>query len=125
MAVTTLVLAIVGTATGVGSLAWQFKTWKLSGWNLDVTAYWDTRRQEVIVEITNTGRQECAISEVRYFLEDTSGTPSAFPQIFVSDYGPLPALLAASAEEIVTRSRSLLKSGSGQAENLTSPGSTK
>jgi hypothetical protein len=68
-----LVVAIIGAATGLGSLLWQFTTWKRSGWDLDVIAYWDTRRQKIIVEITNTGRQECVISEVRYFLDRVIG----------------------------------------------------
>jgi hypothetical protein len=104
MAVTALVVAIIGAATGLGSLFWQFTTWKRSGWDLEVVAYWDSRRQEIIVEITNAGRQECVISEVRYFLEGTSDTPADFPDISLSDHGPLPASLAGSAQAVLTRS---------------------
>jgi hypothetical protein len=103
MAIAALVVAIIGTATGLGSLFWQFTTWKRSGWDLDVIAYWDHRRQETVVEITNTGRQECVISEVRYFVDDTSEKPSDFAErtFFVND--PLPAPLAASAKSSFTR----------------------
>jgi hypothetical protein len=103
MAVAALVVAIIGAATGLGSLFWQFTTWKRSGWDLDVVAYWDSRRQEIIVEITNAGRQECVISEVRYFLDDTSETPGDFPErTFFDDY-PLLTSLAASAKSILAR----------------------
>jgi hypothetical protein len=104
MAVTALVVAIIGAATGLGSLFWQFTTWKRSGWDLEVVAYWDSRRQEIIVEITNAGRQECVISEVRYFLEGTSDTPADFPDISLSDHDPLPASLAGSARAVLTQS---------------------
>jgi hypothetical protein len=104
MVVAALVVAIVGAATGLGSLFWQFTTWKRSGWDLNVVAYWDSRRQEITVEITNTGRQECVISEIRYFLEDTSKTPAEFPSRTFHDYDPLHAPLAASAKTVLTRS---------------------
>jgi hypothetical protein len=101
MAVAALVVAIIAAVTGLGSLFWQFTTWKRSGWNLDVVAYWDIHGQEVVVEVTNTGRQECVISEVRYFVDDTSGTALFAGRVFGED-GP-PAPLAASAESVLTR----------------------
>lgn len=104
MTVAALAVAITGAASGLGSLLWQFVTWKRSGWDLDVISYWDYRRQEIVTEITNTGRQECVISEARYFVEDTSKTPADFPEIFFSDHGPLPAPLGASAHIELARS---------------------
>jgi hypothetical protein len=103
MAVAALVVAIIGAATGLGSLFWQFTTWKRSGWDLDVVAYWDHRGQEIVVEITNAGRQECVISEVRYFVDDTSETPADFAERTFFDHDPLPAPLAASAKSFLTR----------------------
>jgi len=103
MAVAALVVAIIAAATGIGSLGWQFMTWRRSGWDLDVTAYWDRRRQEIVVELTNTGRLECTISEVRYIWEDTSERPAAFPEGVIFDHDPLPAPLAASARRVLTK----------------------
>ena len=86
MVVAALVVAIVGAATGLGSLFWQFTTWKRSGWDLNVVAYWDSRRQEITVEITNAGRQECVISRnkvlPRGHQQDASRVPKQnFPRL--------------------------------------------
>lgn len=104
MVVAALIVAIIGAATGLGSLFWQLTTWKRSGWDLNVVAYWDSRKQEITVEITNTGRQECVISEIRYLLEDTSKTPAEFPSRIVFGDDPLHAPLAASAKTVLTES---------------------
>lgn len=104
MTAAALVVAIVGAATGLGSLVWQFATWRRSGWDLDVAAYWDSRTQQIIVEITNIGRQDCVVSEVRYFLENTGEGPVGFPQRVFFDYDPMQTPLAASAKKVLMRS---------------------
>jgi hypothetical protein len=101
MAVAALTVAIIAAVTGLGSLLWQFATWKRSGWDLDVMAYWDFQRQEVVAHVTNTGRQECTVSEVWNFVYDTSGTAPSAGKVFPG-HG-LPAPLTASAESVFTR----------------------
>jgi hypothetical protein len=85
MAVWAYVVGGIGAVTGVLSLGWQIRTWKQAGWRLDVDAYWDKRRQEIVVEITNTGRTRCVISEIRYFLKDLSPQPAKGPDRVLFD----------------------------------------
>jgi len=65
------------------------QAFRRSGWVLDVDSWWDIEEDHARVEITNTGRQACVISEIRYFISATEvagGLP--FPEMFFSDVGP-------------------------------------
>ena len=70
MALTALVVAIVSALLSAGALLQSILSFRRSGWDLDVDAWWDTHDKLVHVEITNVGRQACVISEVRYFISD-------------------------------------------------------
>lgn len=103
MAAATLAVAIVGAATGIGSLAWSCVSWRRTGWNLDVDLWWDFHGQLVHVEIVNTGRQECVLSEIRYFVEDLTESRGPWSEWVIFDSEDLPGPIAPSAKVEITK----------------------
>lgn len=96
-------VAIVGAATGIGSLVWNYVSWRREGWNLDVDVWWDSHDQLVYVEITNTGRQECALSEIRYFINDLGDARGSGLESVIFDSDDLPGPIAPSVNIELTK----------------------
>lgn len=72
----TLALGVVGTATGIGSLIWQFITWRQSGPRVIVEAelaVGDENRWTLQVTARNIGRSPISITGIR--IEDPKGGP--------------------------------------------------
>jgi hypothetical protein len=104
MALTALVVAIVSALLSAGALLQSILSFRRSGWDLDVDAWWDTHDKLVHVEITNVGRQACVISEVRYFISDrTKSSDVRFGESAFFDYDAVPEPIAPSAKIEITK----------------------
>jgi hypothetical protein len=111
VAVAALVVAIASALFTGAAWLQSTQAFRRSGWVLDVDSWWDIEEDRAHVEITNTGRQACVISEIRYFISSTkvpSGVP--FPEMFFSDEGPADPV-DPSAKIEITRSFGELPEG--------------
>ena len=79
-------------------------SFRRSGWNLNVDAWWDYHDKQAHVAITNVGRQACVISEIRYFITDrTNSQDVTFGETVFFDYDAVPEPIAPSATIEITK----------------------
>jgi hypothetical protein len=100
-----LIVAIVSALLSAGALLQSVLSFRRSGWNLTVDAWWDDLYNQVHVEITNVGRQACVISEIRYFISDRTNSPDMmFGETVFFDNDAAPEPIAPSAKIEITKS---------------------
>ncbi len=75
MALTALVVAIVSALISAGALLHNIWSFRRTGWDLKVNAWWDGINKQVYVRIINIGRQACVISEISYHITDLAPEP--------------------------------------------------
>lgn len=87
-----------------GALLQSILSFRRSGWQLGVSAWWDVYDNLVHVEIINIGRQSCVISEIRYFVSSRIPSPKlAFGQTVFFDHDVVTQPIAPSAKIEITR----------------------
>ena len=103
MAAASLVVAIVAVVIAFGALVQSARAFRRSGWVLDVDTYWDKAEDCAYVEITNTGRQACVISEIRSAIGTKPPFGVTFPQILLTDEGPEDSIAPSATIAIAKR----------------------
>lgn len=75
MALTALIVAIVSALISAGALLHSIWSFRRTGWDLKVSAWWDGIDKQVHVRIINVGRQACVISEIEYHITSLAPEP--------------------------------------------------
>lgn len=89
MAPAALIVAIVSALFAGGALVQSIRAFRRSGWALEVSVYWNDHDRFAAVEIINTGRQTCLISEIEYvFKALREAGNQEFPKRIFRDEGP-------------------------------------
>jgi hypothetical protein len=104
MALAALVVSIVSV---LGTLLYYIVSFRRAGWDLDVIAWIDIRPPMPLIHaaVTNTGRQGCVVSKIRFFFTDLSDGQS---KTRVFDHQAAPQPIAPSATFEVTRELGML-----------------
>jgi hypothetical protein len=77
MALAALVVAIVSSLIGAGALLHNIRSFRRTGWDLKVIAWWDQHDKQVHVRIINVGRQACVVSQIKYHITDLAPKPES------------------------------------------------